>query len=113
MIMKEAEKILKYKDPIKEIQRIWGVKANMIPVIAGATGTISKSLRQYLSHVPGKHEIKELQKNIHFWHCTHTAESTTVTAKVKVKLSRYRPGVTQKVGRGIALLFHDRGTRKG
>jgi len=31
----------------------------------------------------------------------------------KVKWSRYRPGVAQKVGRGIALLFHDRGTRRG
>ena len=31
----------------------------------------------------------------------------------KVKFSRYRPGVAQRVGRGIALLFHDRGTRKG
>ena len=33
--------------------------------------------------------------------------------KVKVKWSRYRLGVAQKVGRGIALLFHDRGTRRG
>ena len=33
----------------------------VIPVIIGATGTISKSLRQYLSNIPGKHEIKELQ----------------------------------------------------
>ena len=32
---------------------------------------------------------------------------------LKVKWSRYRPGVTQRVGRGIALLFHDRGTRRG
>ena len=31
--------------------------------------------------------------------------------KVKVKWSRYRPGVAQRVGKGIALLFHDRGTR--
>jgi len=31
----------------------------------------------------------------------------------KVKWSRYRPGVAQKVGRGIALLFHDRDTRRG
>ena len=29
----------------------------------------------------------------------------------KVKWSCYRPGVAQRVGRGIALLFHDRGTR--
>ena len=33
--------------------------------------------------------------------------------KKKVKFSRYRPGVAQRVGRGIALLFHDRGTRRG
>ena len=33
--------------------------------------------------------------------------------KKKVKCSRYRPGVAQRVGRGIALLFHDRGTRRG
>jgi len=31
----------------------------------------------------------------------------------KVKRSRYRPGVAQMVGRGIALLFHDRRTRRG
>jgi len=31
----------------------------------------------------------------------------------KVKGTRYRPGVAQRVGRGIALLFHDRGTRRG
>ena len=31
----------------------------------------------------------------------------------KVKCSRYRPGVAQRVGRVIALLFHDRGTRRG
>jgi len=29
-----------------------------------------------------------------------------------VKWSRYRPGVAQRVGRGIALLFYDRGTRR-
>ena len=30
----------------------------------------------------------------------------------KVKWSRYRLGVAQRVGRGMALLFHDRGTRR-
>ena len=33
--------------------------------------------------------------------------------KVKVKWSIYRPGVAQRVGRGIALLFHNCGTRRG
>ena len=31
----------------------------------------------------------------------------------KVKWSRYRLGVAQRVGRDIALLFHDRGSRRG
>jgi len=33
--------------------------------------------------------------------------------EVKVKFTRHRPGVAQRVGRGIALLFLDRGTRRG
>jgi hypothetical protein len=41
---------------------MWSVKTNVIPVITGATGTISKSFRKYMSNVPGKQEIKELQK---------------------------------------------------
>jgi len=40
---------------------MWNVKAKAIPVLTGATGTAAKSLRQYLSNIPGKHEIKELQ----------------------------------------------------
>ena len=55
---------------------------------------------------------------------THTKQQASVVAtirmyhllgkcKLKLKWSRYRPGVAQRVGRGIALFFHDRGTRKG
>jgi hypothetical protein len=62
VIKKEAEKIPKYEDLITEIQRMWNVKTQVRPVIVGATGTISKSFRKYLSSIPGKHDIKELQK---------------------------------------------------
>jgi hypothetical protein len=62
VIKKEDEKILKYKDLIIEIERMWNIKTKVAPVIIGATGTISKSFRKYLSSVPGKHDIKELQK---------------------------------------------------
>ena len=62
MIKKEAKKILKYKDLTKEIQLKWNVKTKVIPVIIGTTGTISKSFRKYVSNIPGKHEVKELQK---------------------------------------------------
>jgi len=61
-IKKEAEKILKYKDLTIEIQRMWNVKTKAIPVITGATGTISKAFRKYVSNIPGNHEVKELQK---------------------------------------------------
>ena len=43
-IKKEGEKILKNKDLITEIQRMWNVEAKVIPEIKGATGTISKTL---------------------------------------------------------------------
>jgi len=52
---------INYKDFTIEIQRIWNVKTK---VIIGASGTISKSLRKYVKYqeIPGKHEVKELQK---------------------------------------------------
>jgi len=40
----------------------WNVKTRVIPVIIGATGTISKSFRKYVSNIPGNHDVKELQK---------------------------------------------------
>ena len=62
MIEKEAEKILNHKDLTIEIQRMWNVRTKAIPVIIGATGTISKTFRKYVSNIPGNHEVKELQK---------------------------------------------------
>jgi hypothetical protein len=62
IIQKDAEKILKYKNLTIEMQCMWNVKTRVIPVTIGATGTISKSFRKYVSTIPGKHEVKELQK---------------------------------------------------
>jgi hypothetical protein len=41
---------------------MWNVKARVMPVIIGATGTISKSFRKCVSSIPGHHEVRELQK---------------------------------------------------
>jgi hypothetical protein len=41
---------------------MWNIKTRVIPVIIGATGTISKSYRKYVSSIPGNHEVRELQK---------------------------------------------------
>ena len=72
VIKKEVEKILKYKDLTTEVQRMWNVKTKVTPVIIGATGTISKPFRKYVSKITAKHE------NSHIGHCTHTSESTNV-----------------------------------
>ena len=44
---------------------------------------------------------------------TVQTSSCNESVTVKGKVIRYRPDVAQRVGRGIALLFHDRGTRRG
>ena len=46
----------------------------------------------------------------------HTSSSSfhsyAANLRGKEKWPRYRPGVAQRMGRGIALLFHDRSTRR-
>jgi hypothetical protein len=41
---------------------MWNAKVKVTPVITGVTGIISKSFRQYLSNILGRHEIKGIQK---------------------------------------------------
>ena len=49
-------------------------------------------------------------KNVYVTHVTYPQCLNNV---ILVNWSHYRPGVAQRVDRGIALLFHDRGTRRG
>jgi hypothetical protein len=46
---------------------MWNVKTRAIPVIIGATVTISKPFRKYVSTIPGNHEVKKLQKKLLYW----------------------------------------------
>ena len=55
---------------------------------------------QHFEHVPSTY-------------CKGICTGYLVQVKVKVKFSRYRPSLAQRVGRGISVLFHDRGTRRG
>ena len=41
---------------------MWNMKCTIIPVIIGATGIVTRSLRINLETVPGKHSIDPLQK---------------------------------------------------
>jgi len=45
---KEVEKKLKYKSLCIEIQWMWNLKCMIIPVITGATGIVTRSLRKNL-----------------------------------------------------------------
>jgi hypothetical protein len=50
------------------------------------------------------------------WHFLSNKKLNVLQPEIylsKVKWPRYRPGVAQRVGRGIALLFHDIGIRRG
>jgi hypothetical protein len=85
-VIKKETKILKYKDFTIEIQRMWNVKARVIPVITGVTGTISKSLRKYVSNVPGNHDVRELQKTA----TLGTAHILQRSANVKTQKSQCR-----------------------
>jgi len=62
VVHKEAEKKLKYKSLCIEMQRMWNLKCTIVPVIIGATGIVTRSLRKNLEAVPGKLSINSLQK---------------------------------------------------
>jgi hypothetical protein len=72
MIKEQAKKILKHEVLKIEIQRMCNMKAQMILVTAGATGTISKSLS---SSIPdqhtGKARNKETTKKIAILYTAH------------------------------------------
>jgi len=41
---------------------MWNLKCRIVPVIIGATGRVTRSLRKNLETVPRKHSIDSLQK---------------------------------------------------
>jgi len=61
-VQKEAEKKLKYKNLCIEMKRMCNLKCTIVPVIIGATGIVTRSLKKNLEAVPGKHSIDSLQK---------------------------------------------------
>ena len=52
---KEQEKVEKYQDLRLEIQRLWNVKAQVVPVVIGALGSTTPDFPKHLEKIPGKH----------------------------------------------------------
>ena len=60
---KEAEKIEKYSDLRRKLQRLRKVKAKVVPIVVGALGTVSKSLTGYLNEIGVSTKIQVIQKS--------------------------------------------------
>ena len=59
---KEGEKVAKYMGLSGELNRMWGVDTETIPVIIGGLGTVSKNLGEYLTTIPGLPDLFMCQK---------------------------------------------------
>jgi hypothetical protein len=62
VVQKVAEKKLKYKSLCIEVKRMWNLKCTIIPIVIGATGIVTRSLKKNLLVVPRKHTKDSLQK---------------------------------------------------
>jgi hypothetical protein len=76
VMQKEAEKKLKYKSLCIQIQQMWNIKCIIIPVINGAAGTVTKSLKT-------GSRTREMfnrftTKDSYTWHITYGMENTAV-----------------------------------
>jgi hypothetical protein len=90
--MKESDKILKYKEVTMETQCMWSIKTKVMSVIIGAAGTVSDSFREYLINMPGKHEIKELQKTA-ILRTAHVLRKVLIWKRKTFNMGRTLPAV--------------------
>ena len=59
---KELEKLAKYGELKAELQKMWGMECEVLPIVVGGLGAVTKNLRDYLARVPGHPEQFLCQK---------------------------------------------------
>ena len=59
---KETEKLAKYGSLSVEAERMWGLKAEVIPVIVGGLGAVTRNLGNNLAKIPGTPDAFMCQK---------------------------------------------------
>ena len=59
---KEVEKIEKYQDLAREVQKLWNMRTKVIPIIIGALGTTPKKLSKRLEDLGIETRIVELHE---------------------------------------------------
>ena len=60
--LKEIEKKSKNKDLELEIQRMWQMKTEVIPVVVGALGTVKEGMVENIKKVSERETVTETQK---------------------------------------------------
>jgi len=60
---KEQEKILKYQDLKIEIEKMWNVRARVVPIVVGALGATTNRLQEWTGMVSEKKDTISLQKS--------------------------------------------------
>ena len=78
VVQNEAEEKLKYKSLCIEMQRMWNLKCTIVPVIIGATGIVTRSLRKNLENYTRETFDRFTTKDSSTWNITHNTESTAV-----------------------------------
>jgi hypothetical protein len=69
--------IFKYKDLTVEIQCMWNVKTNVIPLITGNWNHLI-IIQKIPEQCTGNPRSQGTTENSHIGHCTHTLESVNV-----------------------------------
>ena len=62
VVKKELEKVSKYAGLKAELQRMWAVSCEVVPVVIGSLGAVSASCSDYLSLIPGVPDLRLCQK---------------------------------------------------
>ena len=53
----------KYQGLREELERMWGVKATVVPVVIGALGAVTHKLGEWLQQIPGTTSEVSVQKS--------------------------------------------------
>ena len=62
VVAKEAEKIAKYQPLCGELKKMWGVECDVVPVVIGGLGAVTKSVNDHLAKLPGSPKSGLCQK---------------------------------------------------
>jgi len=64
VVSKEIEKVDKYQDLLLEIQRLWNMKVEIIPIVIGALGALSPKFEDWLQRLNITLHPSILQKSV-------------------------------------------------